>query len=232
MRRRLLRGRCSAGTRVRGWWCFSVRRRSRCGALAGGRPDIAERLLAPWRQAVGGGLRLAIVCWGLSGTGPGSVRLAAHTPALADRLGIPAVLTNAVRYADRSQHRVADVLDAARLLRPVDRRRLDCGERRLKGGPTMTEIAELVAAAYGGGRARAERLLADTVAVAEACEVDPVRDLGARGAALPSSRPSSARRRVRTGRCDCCGSGARAAWPPAVSTGTGVRWTSSTTNSA
>nr|MDT0523766.1 PHP domain-containing protein [Streptomyces sp. DSM 41633] len=57
-------------------------------ALAAGRPDIAEQLLAPWRQAVGGGLRLEIVCWGLSGTVPGSVRLAAHTLALADRLGI------------------------------------------------------------------------------------------------------------------------------------------------
>ncbi|MFW3470141.1 hypothetical protein ACN24M_01410 [Streptomyces microflavus] len=62
---------------------------------------------------MGGGLRLEVVCWGLSGTGPGSVRLAAHTLAPADHLGIPAVLTNAVRYADRSQHRVADVLDAA-----------------------------------------------------------------------------------------------------------------------
>ncbi|MFJ9312387.1 DNA polymerase III subunit alpha [Streptomyces cyaneofuscatus] len=145
--------------------------------LAAGRPDIAEQLLAPWQEAVGGGLRLEIVCWGLSGTGPGSVRLAAHTLALADRLGIPAVLTNAVRYADQSQHRVADVLDAARLLRPVDRRRLDCGERWLKGGPAMTEIAERVAAAVGGGRARAVRLLAETVAVAEACDVDPARDL-------------------------------------------------------
>ncbi|MFF9639205.1 PHP domain-containing protein [Streptomyces bacillaris] len=66
-------------------------------ALAAGRPDASERLLAPWRRVAGGGLRLKIVCWGLPGTGPGSVRLAAHTLALADRLGIPAVLTNAVR---------------------------------------------------------------------------------------------------------------------------------------
>ncbi|WP_158716093.1 hypothetical protein [Streptomyces sp. NRRL B-24720] len=42
-------------------------------------------------------------------------------------------LTNAVRYADPAQHRVADVLDAARLLRPINRRRLDCGERWLRG---------------------------------------------------------------------------------------------------
>lgn len=147
-------------------------------ALAAGRPDVAERLLAPWRQVAGDGLRLEIVCWGLSGTGPGSVRLAAHTLTLADRLAIPAVLTNAVRYADPAQHRIADVLDAARLLRPIDRRRLDCGERWLKDGPAMTEIAERVAAAAGADRRRAERLIADTALVADACDVDPARDLG------------------------------------------------------
>ncbi|MCX4826168.1 DNA polymerase III subunit alpha [Streptomyces sp. NBC_01142] len=147
-------------------------------ALAAGRADVAERLLAPWQQITGDGLRLEVVCWGLSGTGPGSVRLAAHTLALADRLAIPAVLTNAVRYADPAQRRIADVLDAARLLRPVDRRRRDCGERWLKDGPAMTGIAERVAAAAGADRRRAERLIADTVLVADACDVDPARDLG------------------------------------------------------
>ncbi|WP_326680889.1 DNA polymerase III subunit alpha [Streptomyces sp. NBC_01237] len=147
-------------------------------ALAAGRPDVAERLLAPWRQTAGDGLRLEIVCWGLSGTGPGSVRLAAHTLALADRLAIPAVVTNAVRYADPAQHRIADVLDSARLLRPIDRRRLDCGERWLKDGPAMTAIAERVAAAAGAGWRRAGQLIADTVAVADACRIDPVQDLG------------------------------------------------------
>lgn len=147
-------------------------------ALSAGRPDIAEQLLTPWREAFGEGLRLEVVCWGLSGTGPGSVRLAAHTLALADRLGIAAVLTNAVRYADPAQHRIADVLDAARLLRPIDRRRLDCGERWLKDAPVMLQIAERVTAAAGADAGRAGRLIADTIAVAEACAVDPVRDLG------------------------------------------------------
>ncbi|MER8237017.1 DNA polymerase III subunit alpha [Streptomyces sp. NPDC094049] len=147
-------------------------------ALAAGRADLAERLLGPWRSLAGAGLRLEAVCWGLPGTGAGSVRLAAHTVQLADRLGIPAVLTNAVRYADPGQHRLADVLDAARLLRPVDRRRLDCGERWLKDGPAMLTVAERVAEAAGGDRRRAERLIADTAAVADACVLDPVRDLG------------------------------------------------------
>ncbi|MER5549759.1 DNA polymerase III subunit alpha [Streptomyces sp. NPDC002589] len=147
-------------------------------ALAAGRADLAEQLLRPWRQVVGEGLRLEAVCWGLAGTGPGSVRLAAHTLRLADRLAIPAVLTNAVRYADPAQHRIADVLDAARLLRPIDRRSLDCGERWLKEGPVMLQVAERVAAAAGADARRAGRLIADTIGVADACVVDPVADLG------------------------------------------------------
>lgn len=63
----------------------------------------------------------------LAGTGPGSVRLAARTLTIANQLGIPVVLTNAVRYADANQRLLADILDAARLLRPIDRRHLDSG---------------------------------------------------------------------------------------------------------
>ncbi|RZB19566.1 PHP domain-containing protein [Streptomyces sp. F001] len=82
-------------------------------ALTAGRPDLAEHLLAPWQQLPGIQLRLE-TCWlGCTGTGPGSLRLAARTLTLADQLGIPAVLTNAARYADRGQRRLADVLDAA-----------------------------------------------------------------------------------------------------------------------
>ncbi|WP_143666407.1 PHP domain-containing protein, partial [Streptomyces reticuliscabiei] len=123
-------------------------------ALAVGREDVAVRLLAPWREVFGSGVRLEVIMHkrfssdadgnGINvgvgsgkggggkggggvaagtrpGTGPGSLRLAARTLALADRTRTPAVLTNAVRYADPDQHRLADVLDAARLLRPVDR---------------------------------------------------------------------------------------------------------------
>ncbi|MFE1909431.1 PHP domain-containing protein, partial [Streptomyces gardneri] len=147
-------------------------------ALAGGRPDVAERLLVPWRELVGADLRLEAVSWGLAGMGPGSGRLAAHTVGLADRVGIPVVLANAVRYADPAQHRLADVLDAARLLRPIDRRRLDCGERWLKGPGEMVAVAERIAADCGAGPGRAAALLAETARTAEACVVDPVADLG------------------------------------------------------
>ena len=98
-------------------------------ALSAGREDLAEGLLRPWRELAGARLRLEAVWLDRLGTGPGSLRLAARTVGLGDRLGVTAVLTNAVRYADLGQHRVADVLDAARLLRPIDHRHLDGGER-------------------------------------------------------------------------------------------------------
>ncbi|MFJ6698277.1 DNA polymerase III subunit alpha [Streptomyces sp. NPDC091272] len=167
-------------------------------ALSAGRPDRAEALLAPWRALFGNGLRLEVLAYGTHrggaggqggedvggrspggpDAGPGSVRLAARTLQFADRLGVPVVLTNAVRYADPARHRLADVLDAARLLRPIDRRRLDPGERWLKGPEQMAEVAEHVVRAAGGGPRRAARLLAETAATAQSCAVDPVADLG------------------------------------------------------
>ncbi|MFE4258195.1 DNA polymerase III subunit alpha [Streptomyces sp. NPDC056883] len=150
-------------------------------ALSAGRPDLAEQLIEPWREVVGGGLRLEAVWWGLSGTGPGSLRLAARTLGLADQLGVPVVLTNAVRYADPGQHKLADVLDSARLLRPIDRRRLDCGQRWLKGSAEMGEAADRIAEASGAGAGRSAALLAETTRTAEACVVDPRADLGIGG---------------------------------------------------
>ncbi|MEU7340375.1 DNA polymerase III subunit alpha [Streptomyces sp. NPDC007074] len=146
-------------------------------ALSAGRPDLAEELLAPWRELAEDRLRLEAVYLDLQGTGPGSLRLAARTVGLADELGVRAVLTNAVRYADPTQHRLADVLDAARLLRPVDRRHLDGGERWLKDPATMAAAAERVAEAAGGGRTEAARLLAETEATGQSCALTP-SDLG------------------------------------------------------
>ncbi|TGZ18982.1 DNA-directed DNA polymerase [Streptomyces sp. S816] len=147
-------------------------------ALSVGREDVAVRLLAPWREVFGSEVRLEAVAQKRSGTGPGSLRLAARTLALADRTGTTAVLTNAVRYADPAQHRLADVLDAARLLRPIDRRRLDSGQRWLKDERAMTVLARMIAECAGADERRARRLLADTAATAAECALDPRADLG------------------------------------------------------
>lgn len=155
------------------------------GALAAGRPDVAERLLAPWRAAAGEGLRLEAVHLGRAGTGPGSARLAGRVVQLGDHTGVGVVISNAIRYADPDQHRLADVLDAARLLRPIDRRTLDGGERWLKDPARMREVADRIAVAAGHGAERAAALLAETDAVAASCTLDPARDLGLGSAHFP-----------------------------------------------
>ncbi|NGO68192.1 DNA polymerase III subunit alpha, partial [Streptomyces boncukensis] len=141
-------------------------------ALAAGRPDRAARLLSGWREIFGHQLRIAV-----DGSGP--LRTAARALGLAAQEGVSPVLTNAVRYADPGMGPVADVLDAARRLVPVDPRGgLDGGERWLKGPGEMARIAEAAAEAAGYRRNTAHRLLTLTEETAGACRVDPEDDLG------------------------------------------------------
>ncbi|MFR9799444.1 DNA polymerase III subunit alpha [Streptomyces sp. MS06] len=148
-------------------------------ALAAGRPDRAARLLAPWREVYGDALRLEAVWHGRTGTGPGSLRLAARTVGFAAEQRVRPVLSNAVRYADPGQGPVADVLDAARRLVPVDPARgLDSGEAWLKGADAMLHAAERIVEAAGFRRGTAHRLLEQTRATAAECLVDPEDDLG------------------------------------------------------
>ncbi|MFD3609450.1 DNA polymerase III subunit alpha [Streptomyces atroolivaceus] len=167
-------------------------------ALAAGRPDRAAALLAPWREIYGDALRLEAVHHGREGTGPGSLRLAARTVGFAAEQGVRAVLTNAVRYADPGQGPVADVLDSARRLVPVDPRRspLDSGERWLKGARAMEETAERIATAAGLGRDTGRRLLAETRHTADACLVDPADDLGLGSVHFPEPHLVGAGRRT------------------------------------
>ncbi|MFD8208442.1 DNA polymerase III subunit alpha [Streptomyces sp. NPDC059695] len=158
-------------------------------ALAAGRPDRAARLLAPWRERYGDALCLETVHHGRTGTGPGSLRLAARTLGFAAEQGVRPVLGNAVRYADPGQGPVADVLDSARRLVPVDpRKELDSGEAWLKGaeGPDgMLAAAERTVEAAGFRRDAAHRLLDRTAEVAAGCLVDPEDDLGIGSAHFP-----------------------------------------------
>ncbi|MFC8448636.1 DNA polymerase III subunit alpha [Kitasatospora sp. NPDC057223] len=147
-------------------------------ALADGRPDRATELLAPWREVFGPHLRLEAVHHRRTGTGAGSLRLAARTVGLARELDVLAVLTNAVRYTDREQAPVADVLDSARLLMPIQPGRTCNGERSLKGAAEMAELAEEVVRAAGQGEGAAAHLLAATARTAGDCRLDPESDLG------------------------------------------------------
>ncbi len=148
-------------------------------ALAAGRPDRAARLLEPWREVYGDCLRLEAVWHGRQGTGPGSLRLAARTVGFAAEQRVRPVLSNAVRYADPGLGPVADVLDAARRLVPIDpTKELDSGEAWLKGAGEMARVAERVVEAAGFRRDTAHRLLEQTGATAAECLVDPEDDLG------------------------------------------------------
>ncbi|MFF7259997.1 DNA polymerase III subunit alpha [Streptomyces sp. NPDC008159] len=148
-------------------------------ALAAGRPDRAAKLLGPWRERFGDALRLETVWHGRQGTGPGSLRLAARTVGFAAEQRIRPVLSNAARYADPGMGPVADVLDAARRLVPVDPRgELDSGEAWLKDAGAMLAAAERIVEAAGYRRDTAYRLLEQTRVTAAECLVDPEDDLG------------------------------------------------------
>ncbi|MGW5134282.1 DNA polymerase III subunit alpha [Streptomyces sp. NPDC004135] len=166
-------------------------------ALAAGRPDRAARLLAPWREVYGDDLRLEAVWHGRNGTGPGSLRLAARTVGFAAEQGVRPVLTNAVRYADPGLGPVADVLDAARRLVPIDpTKELDSGEAWLKDPGAMAHAAERIVEAAGFRRELAHRLLEQTAATAAACLVDPEDDLGIGTVRFPEPHLVGAGRRT------------------------------------
>ncbi|MEU5756032.1 DNA polymerase III subunit alpha [Streptomyces sp. NPDC047829] len=166
-------------------------------ALAAGRPDRAAKLLAPWREVYGDALRLEAVWHGREGTGPGSLRLAARTVGLAAEQGVRPVLANAVRYADPGQGPVADVLDAARRLVPIDATgELDSGEAWLKDAGAMRHAAERIVEAAGFRRDTAHRLLEQTQATAAECLVDPDDDLGMGAVHFPEPHLVGAGRRT------------------------------------
>ncbi len=146
-------------------------------AVAARRPDLAHAHLSRWRAAVGAhDLLVEVVCH----RGPGDAARAARLLGFAADEDVPAVLTNAVRCADRYDGPTLDVLDAARRLVALDARHVDRvnAEAYLKSGTEMTEVADEVATSAGLGADAARMLLARTRQVAERCVLDPRRDLG------------------------------------------------------
>jgi error-prone DNA polymerase len=166
------------------------------------RDDLALAALGPWRDVVPReNLLLELVSHRLAGSdggwGPGTTVHAARTAALARRAGLGAVLTNAVRYADRADAPTVDVLDAARrlvALGSANMRHLGPSDSRgnaegfLKSGKQMAEVAEEICRLSGLAAdpdREADRLLAATRAVADRCALDPRDDLGIGSVHLP-----------------------------------------------
>ncbi|HVC74705.1 MAG TPA: PHP domain-containing protein, partial [Mycobacteriales bacterium] len=146
-------------------------------ALTARRPDLARAVLARWQEVVE---PTDLVLEVVSHRGPDDQPRAARMLGLAVEERLTAVLTNAVRYADRSDAPTVDVLDASRRLVPLDPRHLDRvnAEGYLKSGKEMAAVAEEVATAAGLDGRAARRLLAATRRVADRCAVDPRVDLG------------------------------------------------------
>ncbi|UGQ10045.1 DNA polymerase III subunit alpha [Yinghuangia sp. ASG 101] len=148
-------------------------------AVADRSTDRAARLLRAHHAALPpGALYVELVSHLGQPDGPLSTARAARMLALADGHGVPAVLTNAVRYADRDDAPVADVLDAVRRLVPLGHRHLDRvgSEGHLKSSLDMVRIAAEITLAADRGTAGA--LLARTRALADSLVLDPREDLG------------------------------------------------------
>ncbi|RJL22814.1 DNA polymerase III subunit alpha [Bailinhaonella thermotolerans] len=141
-------------------------------AVAERRYDDALARLDAWRAAVPD-----LVVELVDHYGPREEHVAARMLDLAGRLGVPAVLTNAVRYRDPSGAQVADVLDATRKLVPLHTRHLDDGgdHAYLKSGAEMARVAARIC---GPDHDAARRLLREIRTVSDRCVLDPEQDLG------------------------------------------------------
>ncbi|REE95738.1 DNA polymerase III subunit alpha [Thermomonospora umbrina] len=155
-------------------------------AVAERRHDLAERLLAGWRE------RAEVVIEIVDHRGRGDTARAARMLELAGRSGVPAVLTNAVRYLDRADVTAAQVLDAARKLVPLHRRHLEdtTGRAHLASAEEMWRVAERVC---GPDRAAVRELMERTRGLGERCAIDPVADLGMGRAHLPEPSTEAGR---------------------------------------
>ena len=152
----------------------------------------ARALIEAWRAILPrDGLVIEIVCHGGPDGTPGSRNHAARMLNLADAEGIPTILSAAVRHIDPVDARIIDVLDAARRLVLLDRRHLDRVSEagHLATTATMHRIAREVAERAGHTTyERADRLIADTLALAMRCAQHPRRDLGIGAVHLPEPR--------------------------------------------
>jgi error-prone DNA polymerase len=150
-------------------------------AAAARREDRALEHLHSWREVLDEPSRLFVEV--VHHRGVGDAGRAARWWGLTRSAGFDAVLTNVVRYADRQDAPVADVLDAARRLVPLAARNVDrsTGEAYLKSGKEMAELAEEVWRGVGSGAclgSGATRLLAHTRHLGERCALHPKTDLG------------------------------------------------------
>jgi error-prone DNA polymerase len=154
------------------------------------RPDLAQAVVRRWQVMLPpGSVAVEIVCHHVPGRRPASVGHAARMLAVARACGVPAVLTNAVRYATPDDAATIGVLDAVRRRTSLDGPRLDGlrVEADLAPPSRIAAVAREVASAAGAEGEEAV-MLADTRALAGRCRLDPSSDLGIGSVHLPEPR--------------------------------------------
>lgn len=122
-------------------------------------------------------LRVALTSHRMPSGHPAATATAAMMWGWADEHGLPVVLTNAARFIEPTDARIADVLDAARRLVPLRSGQVQAsnGEAAVKSPAAMAEIAEEIARAAGRDVRELQR---NTRSLAQSCALDPVADLG------------------------------------------------------
>jgi error-prone DNA polymerase len=157
-------------------------------AIAHNDTAYAQRLLAWWEHAAPGHIALELVCHYTEPGQRASLRHAAHMLELADEAGVPAVLSNAVRYLSPDDALTGDVLDAAGHLQPLGGFPLQPnGQAWLKSPGDMHLIARRIVQFSRLSAAKAPRLIHATEAVAQQCALDPVHDMGWQQAKIPEN---------------------------------------------
>ena len=137
----------------------------------------AAGLLIQWIRALPTRGALAVeLCTHLTEPGAAySLTQARRMLQLADNLGVPAILTNAVRYLEPDDAVTADVLDAARFLEPLGSFQPQPNAQAwLKPAEQMRKLAEEITE----DRVRTKKLLETTELLAQRCELNPEQDCG------------------------------------------------------
>ena len=137
----------------------------------------AAGILIQWLKALPSKGALAVeIATHLTEPGtPYSLTQARRMLQLADNIGVPTVLTNAVRYLTPDDALTADVLDAARHLEPLGNFEPQPNAQGwLKPARMMHKLAEEITE----DRTRAKKLLETTELLAQKCELNPEKDCG------------------------------------------------------
>ncbi len=172
-------------------------------AMSARRPDVAAALVREWTHVLpSGSVAVEVVCHFGPPDSTTGVAYARRMLELAEACGVPAVLTNAVRYVDAGEAVTVDVLDAARRLVALDTRHVD----RSTATGHLSASADMAARAQAIAGDDADRLLRATGRLADRCRLDPAADLSIGTIHLPEPEilgygPATDLQAILTARC-------------------------------